>query len=146
MGAVLAACHMPTEGRRTAALDGAHHLELVGAHAAAVGMAPRGPVAAEDVRDLQSWPGHAGPLRRWSDYSLWYERREPVQRAHDLANEVGGHLGVARRRVELGMPEQPRAIMRTFYVIETESCADRNSMLASGATPSARDTQPGPPT
>src|SRR4029077_19342114 len=106
MGAVLAACHMPTEGRRTAALDSAHHLELVEAHAAAVGMAPRGPVAAEDVRDLQSWPGHAGPLRRWSDYSLWYERREPVQRAHDLANEVGGHLGVARRRVELGMPEQ----------------------------------------
>ena len=71
------------------------------------------------VRDLQSWPGHAGPLRRRSDYSLWYQRREPVQRAHDFANDVGGHLGVARRGVELGMPEQPRAIMRTFYVTET---------------------------
>src|SRR5215467_9542183 len=45
-------------------------------------------------------------LRRPSGYFLWDERREPVQRAHDLANEVGGHLGVARRRVELGMPEQ----------------------------------------
>jgi hypothetical protein len=74
MGAVLAACHMaPTgqaralkahEGCRAAALDGAHHLELVEAHVAAVGVTPRGPVAAEDVRDLQSWAGHAGPLRR----------------------------------------------------------------------------------
>src|SRR5262249_15402411 len=106
MGAVLAACHMPTEGRRTAALDGAHHLELVETDATTIGMAPRGPVAAEDVRDLESWPGHAGPLRRWSDYSFWYQRREPVQRAHDFANDVGGHLGVARRSVELGMAEQ----------------------------------------
>jgi hypothetical protein len=55
------------------------------------------------VRDLQSWPGYAGPLRRRSDYSLWYQRREPVQRAHDFANDVGGHLGVARRDVELGI-------------------------------------------
>jgi len=29
-------------------LDGAHHLELVEAHVAAVGIAPCGPVAAED--------------------------------------------------------------------------------------------------
>ena len=64
MGAVLAACHMAAEGCRAAALDGAHHLELVEAHVATVGVTPRGPVAAEDVRDLQSWAGHAGPLRR----------------------------------------------------------------------------------
>jgi hypothetical protein len=43
---------------------------------------------------------------RYVDCSLWYERREPVQWTHDFANEVGGHLGVARRGVELGMPEQ----------------------------------------
>src|SRR5262245_6678251 len=70
MGAVLAACHMPAEGGRAAALDGAHHLELVEAHAAAVGIAPCSPVAAEDVRDLQTWPGHAGGLRRPSGYPL----------------------------------------------------------------------------
>jgi hypothetical protein len=94
-----------------------------------VGVTPRGPVAAEDVRDLQSWAGHAGPLRRWrSDCSLWDERREPVQRTHDFANEVGRHLGVARGGVELGMPERTRAIMRAFYVIETESSAERDSM------------------
>ena len=137
---------MAAEGCRAAALDGAHHLELVEAHVAAVGVTPRGPVAAEDVRDLQSWAGHAGPLRRWrSDCSLWYERREPVQRTHDFANEVGGDLGVARRGVELGMPERTRAIMRTFYVIETEGSAEQDSMLAGGATLSARDTRPGPP-
>ena len=80
MGAVLAACDMaPTgqarglkahEGWCAAALDGVHHLELVEAHVAAVGVTPRGPVAAEDVRDLQTWPGHAGGLRRPSGYPL----------------------------------------------------------------------------
>jgi hypothetical protein len=48
------------EGRRAAALDGAHHLELVQADVTAVGMTPRGPVVAEDIRDLQSWTGHFG--------------------------------------------------------------------------------------
>src|SRR5215831_4989772 len=71
MGAVLAACHMAAEGGGAAALDGAHHFELVEADAAAVGIAPCGPVAAEDVRDLQTWPGHAGGLRRPSGYCLW---------------------------------------------------------------------------
>jgi hypothetical protein len=54
VGTVLAARDVPTEGRRAAALDGAHHLELEQAHVAAVGKTPRGPVVAEDVRDLQS--------------------------------------------------------------------------------------------
>src|SRR5580700_9420814 len=58
VGAVLAACHVTAEGRCAAVLDGAHHLELVKAHVAAIGMTPRGPVAAEDIRDLQQWPGH----------------------------------------------------------------------------------------
>jgi hypothetical protein len=38
--------------------------------------------------------------------SLWHQRREPVERAHDLADGVGGHLRVARGGVELGMAEQ----------------------------------------
>ena len=76
MGAVLAARHMPAEGRRATALDGAHDLELVEADAAAVGIAPCGPVPAEDVRDLQTWPGHAGGLRRRSGYCLWDEWRQ----------------------------------------------------------------------
>ena len=56
--AVLAARDMSAERRRAAVLDGAHHLELEQAHVTAVGMTPRGPVVAEDVRDLQSWTGH----------------------------------------------------------------------------------------
>jgi hypothetical protein len=54
MGAVLAARDVSAEGRRAAALDGAHHLELEQADVTAVGMTPRGPVVAEDIRDLQT--------------------------------------------------------------------------------------------
>jgi len=46
------------EGCRAAALDSAHHLELVEADVTAVGITPRGPVAAEDVGD-QSRAGRA---------------------------------------------------------------------------------------
>ena len=55
---VLAARDMATERRRAAALDRTHDLELAKAHVAAVGIAPSGPVVAEDVRNLQSWTGH----------------------------------------------------------------------------------------
>src|SRR5262249_42460879 len=55
---VLAACDVAAERRRAAALDGTHHLQLVGAHMAAVGLTPSGTVVAKDVRDLQSWSNH----------------------------------------------------------------------------------------
>ena len=58
MGTVLAARNMAAESRGPAALDRAHDLELGEAHMAAVGLTPSGPVVAEDVRDLQSWPCH----------------------------------------------------------------------------------------
>src|SRR5258708_33513142 len=105
VGAVLAARDVSAEGRRAAALDGAHHLELGQAHMTAVGMTPRGPVVAENVRDLQSWTGHVDPLR-WRLVLLRHQWRQPVQWAYDLTDDVGGHLGVARRGVELGRPEQ----------------------------------------
>src|ERR1700746_1690192 len=57
---VLAACDVAAERRRAAAFDCTHHLELVEAHMAAVGLTPRGTVIAEDVRDLQSWSNHDG--------------------------------------------------------------------------------------
>jgi hypothetical protein len=77
------------------------------------------PVVAEDVRDLQSWTGHVDPLRWRLVLFLRHQWGEPVQRAPDLTDDAGGHMGVARRGVELGMSEQPRGIMRSFYVIET---------------------------
>src|SRR6516165_5905666 len=90
MGAVLAACHMAAEGGRTAALDGAHHLELVEAHVAAVGIAPCGPVAAEDVRDFQTWPGHAGGLRRRSGVcgTSPPAAEMPGSKVHDLIDDA----------------------------------------------------------
>ncbi len=58
VGAVLAARDMPAEGRRAAALDRRHHLQLAKAHMAGVGFAPRRSVVAEDIRDLQSRTPH----------------------------------------------------------------------------------------
>ena len=55
---VLALRDVAAERRSPAALDRAHHLQLVEAHMSCVGQAPSGTVVAEDVRDLQSWTGH----------------------------------------------------------------------------------------
>jgi hypothetical protein len=56
---ILAARDMAAERRRAAALDRTHHLQLIEAHMAAVGLAPGGTVVAEDVRDLQNWSSHS---------------------------------------------------------------------------------------
>ena len=56
---VLAARHMAAERRRAAVLDRTHDLHLAEAHMAGIGFAPRRPVVAEDIRDLQRWTGHA---------------------------------------------------------------------------------------
>ena len=66
----------------------------------AVGITPCGPVAAEDVRDLQSWPGHGGPALCPRFLLL---QRQPLQRAHHCAQHVGGDMGVTGGRVQLRM-------------------------------------------
>src|ERR1700681_4097123 len=74
MGAIFAAHEMAAQRRRAAALDGSHHLQLVEAHMAGIGLPPCRSVVAEDIRDLQRWTGHgavtlaAGLSRssRWS--------------------------------------------------------------------------------
>ena len=55
---VLAAPDVPAERRGATALDRTHHLQLVEAHMAAIGLAPSGTVIAEDIGDLQSWSSH----------------------------------------------------------------------------------------
>jgi hypothetical protein len=103
---VLAACDVPAESRRTAALDGAHHLQLSAAHVAGVGAPPRGSVVAEDIRDLQSKTGHAC-RRLWRRLnSAERQRRQPVERAGDRTDRVGGDAGVERGGIELGVPQQ----------------------------------------
>src|ERR1700757_4989298 len=62
---------------------------------------------------------------------------QKVERAGHLADRADGDAGVERRRVEFLMSQRTRAIMRTFYVIETESSVERNSVLANDAALSA---------
>jgi hypothetical protein len=59
---VLAAPDMAAERRGAAALDRARHLHLAEADVPGVGLPPRGPVVAEDIRDLQLWTGHGRGL------------------------------------------------------------------------------------
>ena len=116
--AVLAALDVPAERRRAAALDPRHDLQLAQAYVAGIGSAPCRSVVAEDIRDLQRRTHVRWALCGWC-VSLGAQRREAIQWAHDLADRVGGDAGVERRGIELGVSERPRAIMRTFYVIET---------------------------
>ena len=70
-----------------------------------ISITPSGPVVAEDIRDLQGGTGHnrRGLCRR---LLLRCQRSEPIQRAHDRADHVGGHLRIERGRIEPGMSEQ----------------------------------------
>src|ERR1700674_5904657 len=97
---------MPAEGRRAAALDRTHDLHLIEADVSGVGSAPRRPVVAEDIRDLQLWARHdRGWLRRRlvlpAFLGLLVRLRQQVERALDAGDHPGGNTGVARRRVQL---------------------------------------------
>src|SRR6202166_2100930 len=109
---ILATRDMPAERRRAMALDRTHHLQLVEAHMPAVGLTPRRPVIAENVRDLQSWSSH-GPAslrrRRLRTVSLRtpaVRRAQTLQGALDLGNQSDRHATVAGCRLGLGMSEQ----------------------------------------
>jgi hypothetical protein len=49
---------MTAEGGRAALFDRRHHLELTEAHLPGIGSAPGGPLAMQNVRDLQPRAGH----------------------------------------------------------------------------------------
>ena len=55
---VLAGRDVAAERRGAATLDGRHHLELAEAEVAGVGLAPGRAMGAEDIRDLEPFPGH----------------------------------------------------------------------------------------
>jgi hypothetical protein len=103
--AVLAARDMPAERRRAAVLDRRHRLELTEADMAGVGLSPRRTVAAEDIRDLRNRARHARRASGGRSNLLEFER-DMLQRAHDLADRLGGNPGVERRGVELGVTQQ----------------------------------------
>jgi hypothetical protein len=108
--ALLTTRDMSAESRRAAVLDRRHHLELAEAYMAGIGPAPCRAVAAKDVRDLQRWRRHASRALSgrpaFGLILLGHQRREAVERAHDLADGVGGDAGVKCRGVELGVPKQ----------------------------------------
>src|SRR5204862_5493534 len=101
----LAARNVASERRRAAALDGRHHLQLLEADVAAVGLTPSGAVVAENIRNLQSWTGHERRvlLRRLVLLALLGQL---IERAHHLGDQVGGDAGVVRRRIEALVAEQ----------------------------------------
>ncbi len=72
---------------------------------AGVGFAPRRSVAAENIRDLQCWTRRNGRASG-GRLDLLELEGDMLQRAHDLADRLGGDAGVERRRVELGMAKQ----------------------------------------
>jgi len=78
---------------------------------AAIGVTPRRPMVAEDVRDLQGWPGHGRRALRRRRLILC--QGQTVERAGDGSQQVGGDLGVACSGVELGMPKRTRVILST---------------------------------
>src|SRR6516165_5094406 len=94
---------------------------------------PSRPAAAEDVRHLdrraRQRPRLAGHLQ------------QNIEWARHLANRADGDAGVERCRVELFVSERTRAIMRTFYAIETEGSVAKDPMLA-GAARAFGDTRP----
>ena len=85
-----------------------------------IGAAPVGSMPMKDVCDLQARAAHGRRLDFGSRPPL-DQRRQPVERAGYGSDRRLGEAGVKRRGVKLGVTQQPRAIMRTFYVTETQS-------------------------
>jgi hypothetical protein len=75
---------------------------------AGIGRTPCRTMVAEDIRNLQRRARHARPAS-----GGWLGRlgrldgfEEMIERAHDLADRVGGDARIERRGVELGVSQQ----------------------------------------
>jgi hypothetical protein len=102
---------MAAKRRRAAALDCRHHLQLIEADLAGMSFTPCRAMAAEDIRNLQSRARHKcrASVGRLDLPAL---ECDMLQRAHDLADRLGGDARIERRGVELGMTERSYAIVR----------------------------------
>src|SRR6188472_3123817 len=121
--AVIAAPLLPAERFGPAGDDVGDGATMRWQHRRAVSRQIAAPETAENVRHF----GHAS------------------EAAHHLVEQLAQRhprrfrqMRVNRRRGDVLVAERTRAIMRTFYVIETEGSAEQDSMLAGGATLSAR--------
>jgi hypothetical protein len=72
---------------------------------AGIGLPPRRSMAAEDIRDLQCRARHARRALGGRP-NLPELQRDMLQRAHHLADRLGGDARIERRRVQLGVTEQ----------------------------------------
>ena len=86
---------------------------------AGVGLTPSLAMAAEDIRDLQGETSHekrasGGRFRlgRASRRDLGQVQIEPLQRAGDVTDRVDGDAGIERRRLQFGVAERSRVIVR----------------------------------
>src|SRR5271165_2851377 len=66
-----------------------------------VGVAPGGPMGAENIRDLQRGTRHGSRGLCWRRLLS-----ETLERARNVADRLEGDAGIARRRIELLVPEQ----------------------------------------
>src|ERR1700747_869544 len=107
---------MAAQRRRTAALDCRHHLQLVEADMAGMGLTPCRTMAAEDIRDLQSRARHK---RRASvgRPDLFELERKMLQRARDLADRLGGDVSIERGRLKLRVTEQHLDARTTVFLL-----------------------------
>ncbi len=92
--------------------------------------------AADRLESIRTAEGTPLPDNTRAELHRFLER---YKRAHHGVDGLGGNVGIERGVVELGVPEQPRVIMLTFYVIENQSAVERDRLLADAAGHSARD-------
>src|SRR6516164_9567065 len=115
---VLAAYDMAAELCCAAVLDRRHHLELLEADMAGMGLSPCRSMVAEDIRDLQLRTGHCRPLRRRLVVlayigllarvllGLLARLRQQVERALGVCDHARGDARVVRRRIQSFMPQK----------------------------------------
>jgi hypothetical protein len=96
IAAVFAAFDMAAERGRAAALEGAHHLELVEADVAGVGGPPCRTVVAENIRDLQGRAQH-GRRASAGGLNLLKLDGDVLKRALHRTDGLGGNPRIERR-------------------------------------------------
>src|SRR5258708_21868967 len=72
---------------------------------AGIGFTPCRSTVAENIRVLQRWVRHASRTSG-GRLGLLQLARDGIERAHDLADRLGGDAGIERRGIELGVAEQ----------------------------------------
>ena len=93
---------MPAKRCGPASLDGRHHLQLRQVQVSGVVPATGSTMGTEDIRDLQFGAGHRS--RGLPGPSL--PAHQQIKRACHTLDRLGCHLGVNRRRFQLGMAKQ----------------------------------------